>query len=179
MPTQEEVQTEIEEEILIHLDNAMDMKLELSEEDSSYDLIYISGKLAKCSTYLERLSDIMLMLTKRSLAIIKLERAHSSLLRFKEIDLKGSDIYQNLDRFEKSLWLANQLRDERSAVEKWITLRRMVSEVKEAVGERAGTMKRLDSDVRLHSKLYEAKVAAGATSPTAFTGAKTDEMDLA
>lgn len=40
-------------------------------------------------------------------------------------------------------------------------LNTLATEVREAVLERAGTLKRLDSDLRLHMKVYEAKVGFG------------------
>ena len=52
--------------------------------------------------------------------------------------------------------------------ERWMQLKRAVSEVREAVGERAAMIRRLDSDLRLHARLYEVKVAGGALPPPGF-----------
>lgn len=169
---------EIETEIMALLDLATGMKVGLSEDDSDYDLNFISEKLAKISVYQERLSDIQMQLTRYTMEIRRVGSQKASLHRLKERELKGSDEYEQLSRSEKSLWLGTQLEEFREAAEEWKMLGTLVSEVKEAVGERAGTIKRLDSDIRLHTKIYEAKVAAGATSPTSYKGSSTEELDI-
>lgn len=159
-------------------EQAASMKLGLSEDESAYDLTFIRSKLAICSTYQERLSDMMMKLSRISIEttrILQSNKAHHSL---KEKRLKATEDYRKTHVTEKGAWLADQLRDEEESILSWQQLHSLVSEVKEAVAERASTMKRLDSDLRLHSKLYEAGVAAGATAPTSFTGSSTAELDI-
>lgn len=169
---------ELEEQIMDLLDNGQSMKVGLSEEDSDYDLNFISSKLAKLSVYQERLSDIQMKLTRISLEVKRVGSQKSSILRLKEREIRSSDEYHNLTREEKTPWLATQLETVREDAEEWKILGQLVSEVKEAIGERAGTMKRLDSDIRLHAKIFEAKVAAGATSPSSYTGNSTEEVEI-
>lgn len=158
------------------MDDAMALSLGLSEDDSVYDLTFISKKLAICATYQERLSDIMMKLTMRSIEVHRVSSGQRRLLEMKERELKEGVEYAALAREEKGPWLGKNLQERRDEAERWNTLKRVVLEVKEAVSERAQMMKRLDSDLRLHSKLYEAKVAAGATSRRSFTG--TDHSGL-
>lgn len=169
---------EISTRIFRYLDDAMEMKLELSDDDSDYDLHFIGKKLAVCSTYQERLSDIALHLTKIAIEVTRYAAAATSLRNLKSTQLKASEAYSEQPRGERAEWLQNQLREVSEQAETWGQLRTAVSQVKEAVADRAGTMKRLDSSLRLHSKLLESKIAAGATSPYGFTGGSTDEIDL-
>lgn len=156
----------------------MSMQVGLTDDDSDYDLVYISDKLKKVSVYQERLSDIQMMLTRMSLEIIKMARATQGVLNIRERELKATEDYRDTPLNEKALWMANHLGEVGKEAENWRLLSKMVSEVKDAVAERAGTMKRLDSDIRLHTKIYEAKVVAGATSPTSYSGSSVKEVDI-
>jgi hypothetical protein len=172
---------EIEAEVEHLLDQAIAHQLGMSEHDTDYKLTYISEKLAKVSHMIEALSDIQMKLARISLKVTKQTGNAKSLLALKERQAKDSPEYRAQTREHKSVWLANQLISEQDTAVKWAGLHRVVSEVKEAVAERAQTMKRLDSDIRLHAKLYETKVAAGAagaTSPTSYTGSESPELDL-
>jgi len=173
-----EIPEGIEERLLSLLDDAEKLKLGLSDDQADYDLIYISGKLAKCSALLETSSDIMMQVSRVSLPVIKTAGSLNIRFAVEEKRLKASLEYRGTELTEKGAWLADQLADLREAVLEWNALKAVVSEIKSAIGERAQTLKRLDSDLRLHSKLYETKVAAGATSPHAFTGADIEEMDI-
>jgi hypothetical protein len=169
---------DLEAEVLAHLDAAAEMRVGLSETDSDYDLHFISAKLAKVGVFQERLSDIQMSLSKASIEAIRIHRAMSARIRIKEKEAKASDDYANLPLNERAFWLENRhvaLKEEASS---WHQLANVVSEVKGAVAERVSTMKRLDSDLRLHAKIYEAKIAAGATSPSSYRGNNTREIDL-
>lgn len=169
---------ELEEQLNGWLEQAMSMTVGLSMDDSAYDLNFISEKLALISVFQERLSDIMMKLTQFGLQISKRSRAEGAKRTLRLKELKASEQYADLPVNEKSYWLANQLQLQEEEAEKWSTIAHMVSEIRSAVGERAATMKRLDSDIRLHTKIYEAKVAAGATSPSSYTGNSTKDLDL-
>lgn len=168
----------IETYILEALDQALAMELGLSEDDSDYDLNFITQKLAQVSVYQEKLSDMMLRLTRVHLEVNRVATTKASALNFKQYSIKGTPEYSTVPRAERSEWLSNQLETDRLASERWTILRTAVSSVKDAVAERASTMKRLDSDLRLQTRLLEARVAAGASSPYSFPGNGTDEVDL-
>lgn len=150
------------------LEQATNLNLGLSEDDSAYDLTFITKKLAVCSSHLEKLSDMQMELTKIMLQVTPPTFAAASLLKLKEGDFKSSDEYEEIARSKKRAWLREQLGKLTENAERWMQLRRAVSEVREAVGERSQTIKRLDSDLRLHARLYEARVAAGATPRLSF-----------
>lgn len=169
---------EIEAELFKLLEDATSMQVGLADDDSEYDLNYISDKLKKISVYQERLSDIQMKLTRMSLEVIKMARATQGVLNLRERELKATDEYRDTPLNEKALWTANRLGEVGKEAETWRALSKMVSEIKDAVAERAGTMKRLDSDIRLHTRIYEARVAAGATSPASYTGHSTTEVDI-
>lgn len=157
---------------------AMDLTLGMSDQDSMYDLTYIRTKLAQATSHIEKLSDILMELTKISLNVTNMVGQGKALLRVRETELKETEEFKELSRHEKTAWLTSQLQDEREENEAWMLLYRMVSTVKDSVSDRAQTMKRLDSDIRLHAKLYEQGVASGATSPTSYKGSNTTEIDL-
>jgi hypothetical protein len=169
---------ELENQTLTMLGQAMEMRLNLSEDDSVYDLHFISEKLALVGVFQERLSDIQMQLTQTAIEATRHYRALSASIRIAEKQAKASDHYANLPMNEKAFWLENQQTDLKGQVSRWNQLTAVVSEVRNAVTERTGTMKRLDSDLRLHARIYEAKVAAGATSPSSYRGNNTKEIDL-
>jgi hypothetical protein len=177
-PSPKQKPSQINERLLKLLEDATSMEVRMSLNESAYDLNFISEKLALVSTYQERLSDIQMKLTRISLDVIQVARAHKALLALKEKEFKASDEYAETPVHQKGFWLANQLTAHQQSSEEWQSLVFVVSEVKEAVNERAGTMKRLDSDIRLHARLYEQRVAAGATSPATYTGKQVGEIDI-
>jgi len=115
-------------------EEAAALQLNLSHDDSVYDLNYISDKLAKSSFVQEKLAELQMRLTRISLVVIR---------------AGGYD-----------------------------KLRKTIKEVKEAVANQVQTMRRLDSDIRLHHKLLEAKVAAGADGIMGYKSDKKDEINL-
>lgn len=169
----------MEKEVVQLLDDAAGMQLSLSEDDSDYDLNFIREKVTKVAVYQERLSDIQMKLTKLNIDVTKMSSQTQEQLKMKERELRLGEDYQGKKIQEKKAWLGEQLAPQFQAAENWSNLSRLVSEVKEAVGHRVSMMKRLDSDLRLHSKLFEEGVKAGATSPTSFTKGSTKEIDLA
>jgi len=136
--------------------------------------------VAKCSTYQERISDVMMKLTKVSIEVQKVAHGKKLELLFKTNELKDSKEYKELPRNDKTAWLQVQLSKTQDEAESWNSLKRVVSEVKEAVGERAQTLKRLDSDLRLHTKLLEMsnEEGRGASSPASFTGSASEGVDI-
>jgi len=171
----------VETDILTLLDHALETNLNMVEDEDAYDIPYISKKLAQVGVFQERLSDIMMKLTKYSIEITRQSSNSKSLLDLAEQTYRDSDTYKHLPRDEKTNWLQSQLNKDRELNERWAVLKRIVSEVKDAVTERAQTMKRLDSDLRLHSKLYESKghtKATGGSSPTAYTGNAQGDMSI-
>jgi len=169
--------TQIEREVMAALDTALGMKLDL-KEDPDYDLRYITEKLAKVSSFQERLSDIQIRMTQFSLVVTTKSSNTTALLKTKEAILKASPEYGQKKVPLRSSWIRERTEGLRQEASTWQDLRRMVSEVKDAIGERASTFRRLDSDLRLHTKLYEARVASGATGGPGFGGSEGREFDL-
>lgn len=178
------IQPEIEAKVLEFLDDAIAMELKLTEDENDYSLHFVREKLAKCGTYLERLSDLQMKLTKLSIDVTKKQAAVQGLYHSRLIEVRGSEVYRNAPRHAKADLLTEGCLGAHVECESWMALKRMVSEVKEAIGDRAQTMKRLDSDLRLHSKLLEMvpHEGRGATHPSSYTGprqtGRDDEIDL-
>lgn len=169
----------IQQKALSYLDDAESMSVGFKgTEEVVYDLQFITDKLKKVSIFQERLSDLQLKLTRAQIELQQLFSTTKSHLTMKEREFKESDEYKEESRESKTTWLGNQLQSIVDQHEQVKTTLSMVSEVKKAVSDRAQMMKRLDSDLRLHSKLFEAGVIAGATSPSSYTGDQTDEVEL-
>lgn len=171
---------ELEQQVLAHLDDGLSMSLGLTTTDSEYSISFIKEKLILCSTFQERLSDIMMKLTRVSIEATRMGFAAKQRLDLRYNERKSSQDYQDQPREKKTVWLQSAIKDQQEAAERWNALRRVVSEVKDAIGERAQTMKRLDSDLRLHSKLLEMvpPEGRGATSPGSYTGSHAGEIEL-
>lgn len=181
MSNQSDQRQAIEDQAMALMKDAVEMVLGLSPDDSQYGIHYISSKLALCGSYLERLSDIEMKLIQMKLAVSSRVANVKGLLDITERELKSKDEYQALQRDLKAQWVAERAKDQRKDLEDWMYVNRVVCEVREAVVGRIQNMKRLDSDIRLHQKLLEAKVASGATSPGSYTGSKATaagELDL-
>jgi len=166
--------------VMVLLDDAMEMTVGLSEDESVYNLMFIREKVAKCASYQEKISDVMMKLTRVSIEVQRIAAGKKLSLLNKKNTLKGSDEYKDLDRNDKTAWFQEQLIEEQDSAEEWNTLKRVVSEVKEAVSERAQTLKRIDSDLRLHTKLLEMsnEEGRGASSPHSYTGSASPELDI-
>lgn len=147
------------------LDLALSMRLGLTADDAAYDVPFISQKIAVCSKFQEDLADAMARLARINIEVHRVEASLRGLLPLKELQFKGTSQYEQMDRDKKSLWLTTTLEPDRLELERWNGLKRAVSEVQRAVNEKAQTMKRLDSDLRLQAKLFETRYGAGATSP--------------
>lgn len=146
-----------------YLDSAMEFSLDLSADDSVYGLVYIGEKLAKCTSYLERLGDISINLSKISLEVTRQVSEHRSLVNVKERQFRDDPNYKNGDRATKGSWLTGKLEVYRIELEDWELTLSYLREIREAVNDRIQLFKRLDSDIRLHHKLVEAKIGVGAT----------------
>jgi len=168
------------EKLNSYLEDAINMRIGFDkDEDADIDLTFLTSKLKKATIFIERLSDISLQLTKIGMEVNRRDREFVARLTRREKEIRASSEYAGQPNAEKGLWMANQLQPLKDETAEWRDLKEMVSEIKEAVNERAGTLKRLDSDIRLHARLYEELVkAGGAASPTSFTGNSTQEVDL-
>jgi hypothetical protein len=140
------------------------LRLELSDDASDFDLVYISRKLVICSRCIEVLGDISLGLIKDLLQVTLILRKEQERLDSIKREVTGSFSYIQAPRGEKAAILAAQQEECHTREKEWMTRRILVLEVKEAVAERAQTMKRLDSDLRLHGRLYEARLVSGASN---------------
>lgn len=170
-------QNDLEAAALRLLDDAESLRIDLSE-DATYDLNFISDNLKKVVTYQGRLGDIQMKLTKIVIATRQASQAAKDRVQASLKDLRASDDYKQVPLNEKGQWLANQLADENKEAAEWKQLEDVVSEIRKAVDRQVGLMRRMDSDLRLHSKIYEARVAAGATSPGSYTGSSTEDINI-
>lgn len=161
---------DVEERCNMALHETISMELGVSENEEDYSLQYIAEKLAQCSSFLEKLSNLQLSLTRMGLEVVKKTFAVKGLRRVQESTLKSSDEYVSTPRDQKSAWVTTQLSLILSVEESCTYATRMVSEVRDAVSDRMQLMKRLDSDIRLQQKILETKVVMGLASTNSASG---------
>jgi len=159
------------------LDEAMEFHLDLSEDEAIYDIPYIAKKLAQLSTYQEKLRGMTMELTHLAIRVHRRYFSEKSLFELTERKYKYSPEYRNLPRDEKKGWLYEQTVEQEGTTEEWRVLKMVLEEVRQAVTNQIGTLNRLNSDLRLHAKLYDIKVALGAVPRPTFTGDK-DGLDI-
>lgn len=165
------------------LEDAIETHVGLTEGDSNYHISFIKEKLGLCAKYTERLSDISMKMARISIEVTRSTTSRVRAQQIKERSLKDSDRYKDLPRNQQTSWLLSQLVEDQRETDQWTMLKAVVSEVKEAVSERAQAIKRLDSDLRLHAKLLELDPAGktgagGATSPGSYTGSASGDVEI-
>lgn len=154
------------------------LRLDLSDDDAMYDLTYIGKMTAMCASIMEKVSDAQMQITKLGLEARKWEHGASLVLREEERKLINGKGYKENPISARKDWLKMQLQPFIQEVEVWDQVSKSINEVKETVNERMSTVKRLDSDVRLHHKLYETKVASGMIGKPGLVGKKAESEDL-
>lgn len=169
--TPEQIQTEAVE----LMSAASELTIGLSQNEEAYDLPYIAKQLSKCSTYGERLADMMARLAQLRVSTMQqVDRAANLLEQAKaerEISPEGQGFKPASARLS---WVRIQTAPETDTWKTWKTTEMVVREAKEDVGRRAETVKRLDSDLRLHQRIIEAKITAGAMGQPDLTSGKPD-----
>lgn len=147
-------------------------RLDLSDDESDYDLIYIGQRLAKCSASMEQIGHKLMALVRWGMELRKYQAASKRKLQDTLETLKGSDDLVCIPKAERSDWLKKQSEPQQRDLEAWTELLELLETVSEAARDKMQLMKRLDSDIRLHQKLLEAKIAVGAMAPQQFGGSK-------
>jgi len=170
---------ELDKQLKADMAEAVAMNLALPPEASAYDLEFINEKLAKVGSYMSTLSNMLARHSVINLEVAEVEVNLKNLPREKERELKASPDYDSLPLNQKANWIDRELKSVREENAFWFTLSRTVSEVRRTVLGRMDDMKRLESTIRLQSKILEARVASGATSNIRFpTGHSKGDLDL-
>ena len=170
---------EIESQVMLYLDRVIDLKLELSEDDSVYTLPYLREKLTTCSRQLELASDIGMALTKIQIELRRLVSSKSGLVSIKTMEWRATEEYLKQPSAIRTAWLSQKVMKEHIDFVEWESSLKMVLEVKEAVSEKMTILKRLDSDLRLQTKLLE-MAPPEAQGPTGEwePGAEVEELNI-
>jgi hypothetical protein len=153
----------IEAEALELMDAAAALTIKLSENEEDYDLPYLAAQLAKCSSYGERLADMLARLTQVKIEVLReVDRATNALeIAEAEAEVRAAPgEIRPASRRTAAIRLA--VREEVDAKRAWKGVDATLREVREDVSRRAEMIRRLDSDLRLHQKIIEAKITAGA-----------------
>lgn len=160
------------------LEDATSLRIGLDEEDSEFDLEFITTKLRKIAIYHERISDLGMQVSKISIEVRNGLTAAVNIARHKEAEYRANG-YLAEPRDDRRNWLEDKLAPFETDKNLWKGLVAVVSEVKVAVESKAGTLKRLDSDLRLHVKIIEQAGTAGITNPNSWNKAgRIEEMDI-
>ena len=136
---------------------ALDLEVRLEEDEAVYDLHYIARKLAQVSSYSEQLSDLCLQLTRYNLQVIQCTKSARLLIKTWQARLANSDAYHQVPSGGKTAWMTMQLEPYNRLLGAWEVVEKSVHEVKTALADRAQMLKRLDSDLRLHQRIVEAR----------------------
>ena len=161
----------IETTLLTWLDEVLETELGISDQDSEYDLIYITQKAAQCAKALETVANVQAKLTRVGLAVTR--AAHKAGVAAR---LYASGVGQ--DGVPPTEGEQKHLLEMADAKDTWVYLEKVARETSKAAGDRMQLMRRLDSGLRLQHKLLEARVAAGATPAPGFTGSEVHEETL-
>lgn len=154
---------QIETEALALMTAAGELTIDLSENEEDYDLPYIAAQLAKCSSYGERLADMLAALTQVKIEVLREADRAMNALEIAEAEAEISEIYADYKPASKrAAHIRLAVRTEVDEKRAWKGLDATLREVREDVSRRAEMIRRLDSDLRLHQKIIEAKITAGA-----------------
>lgn len=161
---------ECQDSCMALLDELEKYTVGLSPDDSVYTLNYIAEKLALVGAFQEQIGEQSIKLSRLQIfSKTSLEHARGK-FRTKERLMKGSAEYIEEPRESKTNWLERQLLKEREELELWSSVFIVVSEVKEAIADRQNTLRRIDSDLRLHTSLLEQRVRQGSLPTPSLKG---------
>lgn len=144
------------------LERASELVLGLSVDESDYDLDYLTERLAKCSSYQERLVEMATRLTLLEIPVLRVISSEEVEVDAYAAELMESETYRGLAASERARWVKGKIAGRRRAYSAWKSTKQALYEVKKAVSRRVETMRRLDSDLRLHAGILEAKLGHGA-----------------
>ncbi len=154
---------QIEAEALALMAAAGELTIQLSENEADYDLPYLASQLAKCSSYGERLAEMLAALTQMKIEVLREVDRATNALEIKEAEAETGVLFENHKPVSKrNAAIRLHVREEIDAKRAWKGLDATLREVREDVSRRAEMIRRLDSDLRLHQKIIEAKITAGA-----------------
>lgn len=137
------------------LDEASKIKITISGEGAAYQRQYIADTVAKVSSALERLNDLSMQLTKIALQTRRIQMHYNTQLKKVKAETLASADYAALPVMQREQHLLKAVTEATKSYEAWDYLLQYVTEVKTAIAERSAMIRRLDSDLRLHSKLLE------------------------
>jgi len=150
-----------ETRLLELLEEAASFVVDLPLQEEAYDTSLIVTKLAACAVYMEKLSGYQLEVSIALMSIGKLVRNSKAKLRKQEMDTKDSQAYKQQDRSEKTVYLEKTVEPFRDELEQHETMRLLLAEAKEGLTEKMNSLRRIDSSLRLQSKLLEEKISLG------------------
>lgn len=160
------------------LEEASSIKIDISAEGAAYHRQYISDKVAKISSSLERLNELLMNLTKVSLQARRIQQHYAEIVKFKKINAKVSAEYAECPRDYREKLLSDLLAGDEKELDIWESLYYYITEVKTAIADKAATIRRIDSDLRLQQKLLEVSSDEVPMKTAAFRGLATEEIDL-
>jgi hypothetical protein len=137
------------------LEKIQGLRVDLSETDSDYHREYIKSRVIAASSAMENLSDLSLSLTKVALVVRRAYRDARSSLRDTRALAMASTEYAAQTLLSREAWLLSYLQKYQERVDRWEFVSHLFEESRASVVERMGTIRRIDSDLRLHQRLLE------------------------
>jgi len=92
-------------------ERAVELQLDLSEDDSAYDLLYIGQKLTQCTCIQEKLAVIQMQLTRISLTVLRVESKEWDVAKktLREIKEAVANQVQTVRRLDSDIRLQHKL----------------------------------------------------------------------
>lgn len=161
---------EIQKHALELMEAAGVLTIQLSENEEDYDLRYLQTQLAKCSSYGERLADMMARMAQLKVLVLQGESRASNLFEDAQLEAEISTSENLKPVARRNAIVKRHSLEEKREFQRWKILELVVREARDEVCRRSDIVKRLDSDLRLHEKILAAKITAGAMGLEDLTG---------
>lgn len=137
------------------LARATAVQLKFSENDAEYTLEYIASALGRTVKATEDLSDMLMDLTRVELQVIEEADRLQHVYELKEAAERDTDAYMNYDRGRRTAWLKLKIQSYEQTANDWAALVKAFTLIKRQVVSRAATVKRIESAVRLHARIFD------------------------
>ncbi len=147
------------------MEDAGMLTLRMSDVQEDYTYDYLAAILRKCSIYAEDLGDKLAELAKLKMKLVLCTQGaqNASARRRLELEKEALEDTTIKNAAARDNYVRRKLADDPSAqlYQDWQTVNHILTEAKAEVTRRASIIQKLDSDVRLHQRIIEAKMGDG------------------
>lgn len=137
------------------LDRVLEMEVGISDNSEDYTLEYIAAKLALVTAYSEKLSTYSTLLASHSLAVINGARSAKSYVKIRTAQIMLSPEYQAKSGSRQKAWLEVKIAPLTISATNWEIFEKSLNVVQDAIAEKMTTFRKIDSSLRLQTRIYE------------------------